>query len=115
MQTIKCHTNKQYLECKLLKLLNDVNAPHYPFQSIMEWAQEASRSGYTFQPKQSTRTAHIQYLKSWLNLPESSYPKQIPTLLPNLPDKPEQTINVTTFNFTANYIHYCLILIFSLT
>ena len=101
IQTIECHTNEQYFECKLLKILNDVNAPHYLFKSIMDWAQEASRSGYTFQPKQSTRKAHIQYLKSWLNLPESSFPKQIPTLLPNLPEKPEQTINVTTFNFTA--------------
>ena len=104
-QTIECHTNEQYFECKLLKILNDINAPHYLFQSIMEWAQEASQPGYTFQPKQSTRKAHIQYLKSWLNLPDSSFPKQIPTLLPNLPDKPVQTI----------YIHFCLIQISSLT
>ena len=70
IQTIECHTNNQYFECKLLKILNDVNALHYLFQSIMEWAQEASQLGYTFQPKQSTHKAHIQYLKSWLNLPD---------------------------------------------
>ena len=74
MQTIECHTNKQCFECKLLKILNDVNAPHYLFQSIIEWAKEASWSGYKFQPKQSTRKAHIQYLKSWLNLPKSLFP-----------------------------------------
>ena len=75
------------------------------FQLIMEWAKEASWLGYTFQPKQSTYKAHIQYLKSWLNLPESLFSRQIPTLLPNLLDKPEQTINITTYNFTAQ-LHF---------
>ena len=36
IQMIECHTNEQYFECKLLKILNDVNAQHYLFQSIME-------------------------------------------------------------------------------
>ena len=77
-QTIECLTNEQSFKCKLLKILNDVNAPHYLFQLIMECALEAARLGYAFQ-SQSTRNAHIQYLKSWLNLPNLSLGQQIPT------------------------------------
>ena len=36
-QAVDCHTHEQYFGCKLLKILNDVNAPHYLFQFIMNW------------------------------------------------------------------------------
>ena len=51
-RTVESHTNKQYFKCKLLKLLDEANAHHYLFQQIMEWAQEATHNGYSFQPKQ---------------------------------------------------------------
>ena len=67
-QTIDSHTKEQYFECKLLKLFDEANAPHFLFQQIMEWAQEAAHNGYSFQPKQITQKAHIAQLKTWQNL-----------------------------------------------
>ena len=71
-QTVDCHTHEQYFACKLLKTLKNENAHHYLFQSIMEWVHDVAMAGYTFQPKQTTHKAHIQNLKSWLNLPASA-------------------------------------------
>ena len=34
-RTVDSHTNEQYFECKLLKLLDEANAPHFLFQQIM--------------------------------------------------------------------------------
>ena len=62
-QTSDVHTNEQYFECKLLNILNGVKAPHYWFQSIMEWAHDVTRAGSKSQPKRTTRKAHIQNLK----------------------------------------------------
>ena len=45
--------------------------------------------------------AHIQNLKTWLNLPTLAYQQQVQTILPNLPNKPDEVIHVTTFNFTS--------------
>ena len=67
--TVDSHTNEQYFECKLLKLLDEANAPHFWFQQIMEWVQEAAHNGYNFQLKQITQKAHVAQLKTWLNLP----------------------------------------------
>ena len=100
-RTVDSHTNKQYFECKLLKLLDEANAPHFLFQQIMEWAQEAAHNGYSFQPKRITRRAHITQLKNWLNLSPLCYPFQVMTELPVQQDHPSEIVPVTTFNFTA--------------
>ena len=100
-QTVESHTNTQYFDCKLLQLLDEANAPHYLFQQIMEWAQEAAHNGYSFQPKQMTQKAHITRLKTWLNLSPSCYPQQSIIELPVQPNNPPETVPITTFNFTA--------------
>ena len=41
-------TSEQYLETKLLKLLDDVQAPFALFRDIMVWAKEAQHAKYSF-------------------------------------------------------------------
>jgi hypothetical protein len=38
-------TNAQRVKTKLLKMLNDIQAPKYMFSSILKWAQEAHTLG----------------------------------------------------------------------
>ena len=56
------------IEIKLLKLLNNMSSPHYAFQAIMEWAQDAYLSGYTFDPKTTTNELQIKKFTRWLNM-----------------------------------------------
>ena len=48
-------TTNHLMEVNLLKLLNDMNAPHTSFKDVMEWAQEANARGYQFQPQSFDR------------------------------------------------------------
>ena len=84
---------------QIAELLDEANSPYFLFQQIMEWAQEAAHNGYSFQPKQITRKAHIAQLKTWLNLSPLCYPHQIMTKLPVKPNNPPKIVPVTTFNF----------------
>jgi hypothetical protein len=40
---------------ELLKILNDVHAPHCVFESIKDWASRAHMEGYGFNPVHCTR------------------------------------------------------------
>jgi hypothetical protein len=42
------HTVDDHAEIKLLKILEDVNVPHYLFKDILEWAAETKARGYSF-------------------------------------------------------------------
>jgi hypothetical protein len=54
---LSCHgvtfTNSDFMETKLLKILNDAHAPHFLYQDLLNWAKEAKRSKYDFLPKRS--------------------------------------------------------------
>ena len=57
-----------FMETKLLKLLNDTNAPHSLYQDVMNWASEAHEDGYQFQSGRTTRKAQVKHLEKWLGL-----------------------------------------------
>ena len=64
---ISFHTHS-FMETKLLKLLNDVNAPHSLYQNVMNWASEAKKDGYEFRSGRTTRAAQVKHLEKWLGL-----------------------------------------------
>jgi hypothetical protein len=46
---------------KLMYILNEMEAPDYAFQSIMEWAQECYLEGFDFNPSM-TRKANLKWM-----------------------------------------------------
>ena len=94
------YNTAQFYETKLLKLLNDANAPHFLYKEIVEWARAAHGNKYQFDPKRSSRNAQVKYLEKWLEM-QKSRPLQIPT---SLPGPVAQTVHTTCFNFT-NQLH----------
>ena len=52
-------TTDQYIELKLLKLLNDNKTPHGLYTQVLEWAADARTRGYNFAPIRKKRSAHI--------------------------------------------------------
>ena len=62
------HTIAQYTEIKLLKLLNDINAPHDTYEIILDWAKEAHYNGYNFLPRFKKRKSAIRDFEKWQGL-----------------------------------------------
>jgi hypothetical protein len=89
-------TTAQYHETKLLKILNDANAPHYLYKDIIEWARFARQQNYDFMPDRCSRSAHMKQLEKWLQC-KKARPQEIPTMLPGRAD---QVVETTCFNFT---------------
>ena len=89
------HTTALYHETKLLQILDRAQAPHYLFQEIMQWSQQAQLKHYTFMPECKTRVAQINHLKKWLKFPKSCEPKQIDV---ELPGPYNQSVPVTVFD-----------------
>ncbi len=92
---VDAFTAEQFVETELLKLCMDVSAPFSFYKQILEWAQRAKESGYTFVPQYKTRRSLTRHLTKWLRL-EHFVPKQQAVILPG--DGLE--IDVTIFNFT---------------
>lgn len=55
-------------EVKLLKILNDINAPLYSFELIMQWAFDANVGGYDFDPAAKHHNTQIANLQKMTNL-----------------------------------------------
>ena len=62
------HTTAQHTEIKLLKLLNDINAPHETYEIILDWAKEAYYNGYNFLPRFKKRKSAIKDFEKWQGL-----------------------------------------------
>ena len=60
------YTAAQYHETKLLDLLDGVQAPHYLYQQILEWAHQAKLDKYDFAPER-TQSSQIEHLKKLIN------------------------------------------------
>ena len=86
-------------EVGLLRLIEQLNAPLYSFQKIMEWAHQAHADGYNFAPAQSTYKSQIQAMQRTMNM-HHLRPTQVLVDLP-LPDHQSEQISITTFNFTT--------------
>jgi hypothetical protein len=50
------HTVNDYVETKLLKMLEDANVPHFLYQAVLNWGSEAKARGCTFEPKPSVKS-----------------------------------------------------------
>lgn len=55
-------------EVKLLKILNDVGAPLYAFETIMQWAFNARVAGYDFDPQVKHYATQMVNLQKMTNL-----------------------------------------------
>jgi hypothetical protein len=69
-------TNDRYIETKLLKILEEIGAPLYAFDVIMEWGFEAQQSHYNFQPKAQTYRTQLDHLAKMTCL-QDMYPKVV--------------------------------------
>jgi hypothetical protein len=95
-------TKDQLIETQLLKCLNDANAPHFLYKSIVDWANNAYCQGYKFDSTRTTRAAQINNLENWYKL-KYLRPMQIPTVLPF----GGEIVQVTAFDF-ANQLYSLL-------
>ena len=98
------YTSAQLHETKLLKILDDIQAPHFVYKQILHWAQKAYSDNYNFMPERKSRKAQINYLKNWTNFPEACTPKLVQVELSTTPGQPAQTIDITVFNFTGQLV-----------
>jgi hypothetical protein len=73
-------TNSACHEVKLLKLLHDIGAPNYAFQSFMEWGRNCSRDEYNFQPCPLRYESQIRNLTQLVGM-DGCRPTKIPVLL----------------------------------
>ena len=74
------YSNEIIHEIKLLKILMDIGAPLYAYQTIMEWAHEAYMSKYKFDTKRKTYQQTIKYLEDDLQF-NICRPENIPVTL----------------------------------
>ncbi len=87
-------TNSDFMETKLLKILNDAHAPHFLYQDLLNWAKEAKQSNYDFLPQRYTRKAQILHIEKWQKL-QHCRPETIQLTLPG----DGKVIPVTRFPF----------------
>ncbi|KAI2501297.1 hypothetical protein MHU86_13160 [Fragilaria crotonensis] len=83
----------------LLKILDDINAPDYAFESVLKWARNAQTDGYSFYPDGGqSRMKNVDVLfKSVTNAQ-----KLLPSVLPvNVPHGPP--CEVIAYEFALSY------------
>jgi hypothetical protein len=61
------HTVNDYVETKLLKILEDANVLHFLYQDVLNWGSKAKARGYTFEPERTTRKSTIDHLECRFN------------------------------------------------
>jgi hypothetical protein len=55
-----------YVEMKLLKMLNDAHVPHFLYRDILQWGKEAKQLKYhNFMPQCFTRKVQIKHTEKW--------------------------------------------------
>ena len=89
-------TSSAYHEVKLLKLLHDIGAPNYAFQSFMQWGRNCMRDEYNFQPCPQRYEGQIRNLTSLVGM-EACRPTKVPVCLQ--PDN--LMVDVVTFPFAT--------------
>ena len=94
-------TPTQLAETKLLKILNDCNAPHGLYNQVMHWLSFCRRIGYNFEASTEHRDTAIRRLRQWLHY-DNIAPITIPVNL-SFPHC-DTTIPVTTFDFTQMFM-----------
>lgn len=69
-ENIDCfvYSNNSRVEVSLLKIINEIGAPHYAYKLLMDWAQDAYVTGYKFASLCSTYSQQIKKIEKWLSL-----------------------------------------------
>ncbi len=62
------YTNEIRVENNLLKLITEMNVHNNAFKDIMEWAKDAFRTGYQFNPKATKYQSQISQMENYSNL-----------------------------------------------
>ncbi len=89
-------TNSAFHEVQLLKLLHDIGAPNYAFQSFMEWGRNSSSDGYHFQPCPQRYESQIRNLTELVGMEECR-----PTTIPVSLEPDNLTLEVVVFPFAT--------------
>ena len=91
-------TNDDFQPTKLLKLLNDANAPLDLYSNICKWASDACADGYDFNPPRATRESQINHLITTQKLEKCRpYTESLTFSEDNL------TIQITKFDFESQF------------
>ena len=93
-------TNGCRVEVTLLKILTELQAPLWAFEEIMDWANDAFRTGYQFTPRQKTYGQQISHLEQWVGM-DHMRPTEVSVKLPG--ETADDLINVTTFDFMSQF------------
>jgi hypothetical protein len=93
------HTVNDYVETKLLKILEDANVPHFVYQDVLNWGSEAKARGYAFEPEHTIRRFAIDHIERRFNLGHCR-PTQVAVVFP----EDDLSIQITRFDFCLNSI-----------
>jgi hypothetical protein len=102
------HTINDFVETKLLKILEDASVPHFLYEDILNWGCDAKSSGYGFEPTRTTRQAALAHIEHRFHL-EHCRPTQVTIVVP----EDDLSIEVTRFDFLSQF--YSLMMDKSLT
>ena len=92
------YTNARRVEVTLMKILIELETPLFAFKVLMDWAFDASQSGYNFIPQQESYQSQIQTMAKWVGM-EHMRPSVVTVALPGI--RPNDAIPVTTFDFIS--------------
>ena len=92
-----CYNENLYFQTKLLKILHNANVPHYVYNQIVEWAQEASQSKVSFLDLCKSRKGAVHQLEKWMPPALTSKPIEAVAELPT--NSETQNVPVTIFDF----------------
>ena len=93
-------TNARRVEIILLKLLTELEAPLWAFQTIMDWALDAYQTGYNFLPNQKSYKSQISTLEQWVGM-DHMRPNQVRVVLPG--KREDDAVDITTFDFISQF------------
>jgi hypothetical protein len=96
------HTVNDFVERKLLKILEDANVPHFLYQDNLNWGSEAKARGYTFETKRTIRKFAIDHIERMFNLGHC-HPTQATIVFP------EDDLSTQITRFDLLYPLYSLI------
>jgi hypothetical protein len=87
-----------------LKILTELGAPLWAFKVIMDWACDASQTGYKFLPHQENYKSQLQTITKWVGM-DHMKPSVVQVPLPG--KHPDNAIPITTFDFVSQL--HCLL------
>jgi len=82
---------------KLLKILDDINAPNSAFKDIMKWAQDAHMNGFSFiPPAGDSRKQNIAHFRKLCTNSQQLQPQILPVNIPH--GRPSHVVACRSFS-----------------